>query len=113
MYRLEMTDDLGRILSYPLKEQGAVSVGRQESNDIVLLDKSVSRQHCIFHVDGDSVAIEDSASVNGVLVGGQRISTRTPLHRGDEIIIGEYRFFLRVGGNVDDDTKQTFVGNLP
>jgi pSer/pThr/pTyr-binding forkhead associated (FHA) protein len=111
MYRLEMKDDLGRKLSFPLAETGEVSLGRQSDNDIILSDRSISRHHCRFVLDAGSVTVEDLGSSNGVLVRGQRIGAPTAVMIGDEVVIGDNRFFL---DEVDDDapTRQTFVGDL-
>jgi pSer/pThr/pTyr-binding forkhead associated (FHA) protein len=95
MFRLEIVDDLGRTLNFPLKKRGIVTVGRKRDNDIFLNDKSVSRNHCLLYVSPDAVEVEDLQSANGVLVRGRRISERTKLEPNDEIIIGENRFFLR------------------
>jgi len=112
MYRLEMTDDLGRLLSFPLKSAGIITVGRNRDNDIVLADKSVSRNHCLLHVAGERVEIEDLGSANGVIVHGALVDGRTKVQGGDEIIIGENRFFLRAV-NEQETTHQTFLGPVP
>lgn len=112
MYRLEMNDDLGRILSFPLKEEGIVTIGRNRDSDVVLTDKSVSRNHCLLHLAGKSIEIEDLGSSNGVIVGGDPIGHRTRLKPGDEIIIGENRLFLRFAAH-PEQTRQTFHGPMP
>ena len=112
MYRLEMIDDLGRTLNFPLKTEAVVSVGRQSDNDIVLEEKSVSRNHCLIYVKRDEVEVEDLDSTNGVRVRGNRITSRTRVDIGDELIIGESRFFLRKT-ITDSTTAETYLGNLP
>lgn len=112
MFRLEATDDLGRILSFPLKEHGLVTIGRNKSNDIVLTDKSVSRNHCLMYIKGDNIEIEDLESANGVIVRGVRIKRRTPVFEGDEIILGENRFFLSRADKTDQ-TGRTFIDKPP
>jgi S-DNA-T family DNA segregation ATPase FtsK/SpoIIIE len=94
MFHLEMVDAENRKIRFPLAE-GVVSVGRNKDNDIVLLDQSVSRSHCLFYVRGDEVEIEDLGSVNGVVVRGERVSRRTPVSADDELLIGETRLHLR------------------
>jgi pSer/pThr/pTyr-binding forkhead associated (FHA) protein len=107
MFRLEMVDDLGRTLNFPLKKRGIVTVGRKRDNDIFLNDKSVSRNHCLLYVTPDGVEVEDLQSANGVRVSGARIVIRTKLQPNDEIIIGENRFFLRwaVGDQLTEKTS--------
>ena len=112
MFRLEMVDDLGRVLNYPLKNENVISIGRQSNNDIVLEDKSVSRNHCLIYVKSGFVDVEDLDSANGVRVRGERIAARTRVNTGDELIIGENRFFLRRYVS-DHKTEETYLGNLP
>ena len=96
MYRLEMTDDLGRKLSYPLPlEATVITIGRRKDNDIVLSDLSVSRNHAQIIVSAGKIEVEDLDSANGVLVNNHRIEQCTEIKLGDELIIGENRFFLR------------------
>ncbi len=111
MYRFEITDDLGRTLSYPLTGTGVVLIGRNDTNNIVLPEKSVSRNHCRLLLNGESIQIEDLGSANGVMVRGVRIQRPTPVTLGDEVIIGENRFFLREGAKGLDVT-QPFI-HLP
>jgi len=112
MFRLEATDDLGRVLAFPLKEQGLVTIGRNTSNDITLPDKSVSRNHCLLYIKGETVEIEDLDSANGVIVRGVRIKRRTPINEGDEIILGENRFFL-YRTDQQDQTGKTIIDSPP
>ena len=96
MYRLEMTDDLGRKLMHPLPlDATLVTIGRRDDNDIVLPDLSVSRNHAQIFIKENNLTIEDLDSANGVLVNNFRITGPTAIKPGDEIIIGENRFFLR------------------
>lgn len=108
MYRLEMVDDLGRVLSYPLKKDGVMTVGRHNNNDIMLDEKSVSRNHCLLYLKPNLVEIEDLDSTNGVLLRGERITRRAKVNVGDELIIGENRFFLKEGEE-GTRTEKTFL----
>src|SRR5689334_5316249 len=58
----------------------ATSVGRSISCDIVLTDKSVSRQHAIVYCLKGKFFVEDVGSTNGTLLNGKIISSRVELN---------------------------------
>lgn len=66
----------------------ATSVGRSISCDVVLVDKSVSRQHAIVYCLKGKFFIEDVGSTNGTLLNGKTITARTELVPGDEVKLG-------------------------
>jgi pSer/pThr/pTyr-binding forkhead associated (FHA) protein len=66
---------------------GETTIGRDPSNDVVLTDGGVSRQHAaITYVNGVHT-IRDLDAANGVLVNGKAIRSQR-LRPGDEITIG-------------------------
>jgi hypothetical protein len=65
----------------------ACSIGRAADNDLVLTEPAISRHHAAIHRDGGRFYIEDSGSVNGVLVNGKRVQ-RARLRDGDRLLIG-------------------------
>jgi signal transduction histidine kinase/pSer/pThr/pTyr-binding forkhead associated (FHA) protein len=67
--------------------QGAVTIGREPSNTIVLPDNWVSRTHARIIQEGEECLIEDLGSVNGTRV-NNRYVTRQSLKRGDMIALG-------------------------
>lgn len=66
----------------------ATSVGRSISCDIVLTDKSVSRQHAIVYCLKGKFFVEDVGSTNGTLMNGKAITSRVEINPGDEIKLG-------------------------
>lgn len=68
-----------------------LSIGRREDNDVVLADGLVSGQHCRLELLSDGWHLKDLCSTNGTFVNDQRIDD-VPLHRGDVIKLGRYRF---------------------
>jgi Nif-specific regulatory protein len=72
--------------SIPLSE-AEVSIGREPSNRISLLDAGVSRHHCVILRDGEQFKIQDLNSRNSTFVNGVPITERV-LASGDEIKIG-------------------------
>ena len=71
-------------------------IGRAEGNDIVLGEKSVSRQHAEFHRIGDTFTVSDVGSLNGTYVNRDRIDT-VQLTDSDEVQIGKYRLVFFSG----------------
>jgi phosphoserine phosphatase RsbU/P len=65
-------------------------VGRESTNDVVILDRSVSRKHCeLAHVD-EGVEVQDLGSANGVYYEGEP-RTKMVLRDGDQITLGMAR----------------------
>ena len=64
-----------------------VSIGREPSNEISVLDSSVSRRHCLIRKEGEGFQIRDLESRNGTFVNGVPLKERT-LENADQIQIG-------------------------
>jgi hypothetical protein len=73
---------------------GPVSLGRAESNDILVSEDSVSKRHCVFDVDPGGVHVTDVGSTNGTSVDGKPIPPHvpTPLRGGEVLTIGNFSF---------------------
>ncbi|MGH7271068.1 MAG: FHA domain-containing protein [Polyangiaceae bacterium] len=74
--------------------EGPFVVGRSTGCELSLDDALVSRRHAVIMVASEGVTIEDLASRNGVMVNGQRISSKTPLKAGDRVLIGSQELTL-------------------
>ena len=66
-----------------------VTIGRNESCNIQLPDKNISRQHARIEIQEDKLVIVDQGSVNGLKVNGD-MQPVTHLRADDEIKIGPY-----------------------
>jgi pSer/pThr/pTyr-binding forkhead associated (FHA) protein len=66
----------------------ATALGRSLSCDIVLTDKSVSRQHAVVYCLKGKFYIEDVGSTNGTTLNKKAVTARVPLMCGDELRIG-------------------------
>src|SRR3954469_16680869 len=65
------------------------SLGRHPNNSIQLLDKIVSKEHCIIEQRGaDHWVLRDLGSLNGTFVNNERVRGEAPLKHGDEISLG-------------------------
>ncbi|MDP8224440.1 MAG: FHA domain-containing protein [Candidatus Lernaella stagnicola] len=96
MYKLEVRRDDKNPMTFLLRE-GTHSIGRNPENDVVLIDASVSRTHCLLYIKPNYVEVEDLGSANGVIVNGERVSSRVEITMDQEFRIGELRVFLRPG----------------
>src|SRR5271156_4409005 len=76
--------------SIPLTDE-EVSIGREPSNAISLLDASVSRRHCTIQREAEHFKIRDLNSRNSTFVNGVPVAERV-LESGDEIKIGSSLF---------------------
>src|SRR6202035_1738085 len=67
------------------------SLGRHPNNSIQLLDKIVSKEHCILEQRDGRFVLRDLGSLNGTYVNGDRVRGETSLKHGDEIALGSTR----------------------
>jgi hypothetical protein len=67
----------------------SMSIGREATNDIVIQDAELSRNHARISRRGVTFLLEDLGSTNGTFVNHQRISSPRMLNPGDEVGFGE------------------------
>jgi adenylate cyclase len=67
------------------------SLGRHPNNSIQLLDKIVSKEHCILEQRDGGFILRDLGSLNGTYVNGERVRGEMGLRHGDEIALGSTR----------------------
>jgi adenylate cyclase len=67
------------------------SLGRHPNNTIQLLDKIVSKEHCILEQREGHFILRDLGSLNGTYVNGERVRGEMLLKHGDEIALGSTR----------------------
>lgn len=65
------------------------TLGRHPDNSIQLLDKIVSKEHCIIELRGSAFVLRDLGSLNGTYVNGERVNGEIGLAEGAEIILGQ------------------------
>ena len=66
-----------------------LKMGRTAPADIVIADKSVSREHCMIGLANDELLVSDLNSTNGTYVDGERIARATILPTGSELRLGQ------------------------
>jgi adenylate cyclase len=67
------------------------SLGRHPNNTIQLLDKIVSKEHCILEQREGQFILRDLGSLNGTYVNGERVRGEFLLKHGDDIALGSTR----------------------
>ena len=70
-------------------DRAEMLLGREESCDIVIPVRQISRQHLRIVMEGGSAVIEDLRSKNGTWVNGYRLTGMRELEDGDEIRIAK------------------------
>ncbi len=79
-----------------LIEKPAVNIGRQLSNDIIVEDKRVSRNHAQIKYQSDGqFVIFDLGSTNGISINGTPHMRQHILRNGDHFTIGSYEFYFQ------------------
>ena len=85
------------------------SLGRHPNNSIQLLDKIVSKEHCIVEQRGDIFVLRDLGSLNGTYINASRVNGEQALRGGDEITMGGTRCRFE-----DGSTSEVYPGpSLP
>ena len=74
---------------YPLKEGASLTIGRRDTNDVVIEDPAVSGNHAKIDALGDRFVLIDLQSKNGSFVNEQLVSSQWLKH-DDVITIGEH-----------------------
>lgn len=75
-------------------EQGTLTVGRSDENDLHIDDLTVSGHHAQIVTVFGSTYVEDLGSTNGTFVNGKKVKTHT-LHNGDVLTIGHYQLLFQ------------------
>lgn len=80
----------------PICEETITSLGRDESNSIVLDDLSASRRHAQVEAIGGAIYVTDLASTQGTFINDNKINPheKNQLFSGQEIRIGGKVFFV-------------------
>lgn len=85
---------------FPLSPEAETTIGRDTTNTIVVLDSSISRNHCKveFSLDG-SYWVRDCGSRNKTFVNGEPVAEQR-LENGDRILAGSSEFIFVSNGAV-------------
>ena len=81
---------------YPI-ENGKITIGRNDSCDVVIDDITVSRLHATVHYTDEGWVVSDNDSKAGVGVNGYRVHGSEPISDGDTIMINTHSFMFKDG----------------
>lgn len=77
-------------------DQDRVTIGRADTNHIVVVDDSVSREHAVIEKGEDGAfVLFDNQSRNGILVNGDKVDASV-VENGDQLSIGKVLFKFSV-----------------
>src|SRR5690625_5171472 len=77
--------------SYPIPDKQPGTIGRSDSNDIVIPGAHLSRRHAQLHRLGDQVRVQDLNSISGTYVNDVQIGC-TQARNGDRLRLDVYTF---------------------
>lgn len=112
MMQLSIKDFEGRSTVVTLAE-GQLTVGRDESNDVCLTERNVSRHHARLIVQGGSVVIEPVKATWGTRLNQQLLRGRSEFQVGDVVQIGDYTLELQRDGARPRDNALVDGGGAP
>ncbi len=83
---------------FSIREGQKLSIGRDISSDVAIVDSKVSRNHASITTRGGKLFIEDHNSTNGTYVNGEKLSpaTETEIRPGSKFLVGDS--VILVGG---------------
>jgi len=84
-----------------------ISIGREDTNDIVLNNPSISRRHSVIRVSDGIVSVKDLGSVNGTFINNVKMDEAV-LDIGDEIVVGKYMIKLKSEKTLDPELDLSF-----
>jgi hypothetical protein len=88
-----------------------MTIGRSDTNDLVLNAMFASRRHAWVWRQGERVILEDLSSANGTFVNGQPVLRPQFLNHNDLITMGDAQ--LTFVARRDRSSEQTPVGGTP
>jgi len=104
-------------LQWPVNSE--LIIGREDSCEIVIPDRQISRRHARIYLSTEGVFLEDLGSKNGTYLNSQRIVGSQQLHEGDEIRIAFTQTFLFLSADatlpltdLPEEFQQAFVLRL-
>ncbi len=83
-----------------------VTVGRKDTNDVVLPFRNVSSFHAIVECIDDIIYLEDLNSTNGTFVNEGKISGRVSIKSGDRVRFATYEFLAEFQEDKKEEVKK-------
>ncbi len=98
------------VVRVPLVQQNTI-IGRDQTADVYLENRALSRKHAQLEKRGAGIWIRDLDSQNGTYVNGERIEEAMPLSSDDAIQLGRYEVYIEGVKEAAADTVVFTVTN--
>lgn len=110
---LAVTEGPAAKVKFELGKKKTIRIGKKNDNDIVVNDKTVSRNHVEIETTSDSFLLRDLNSTNGTFINGTRVKEAF-LSPGDVISIGNTKIVYQAFDEKVqmEPSKNTFFGEL-
>ncbi|HUV40988.1 MAG TPA: FHA domain-containing protein [Sedimentisphaerales bacterium] len=100
-----------RIVSELDFAQGPIRMGRQANNQVVLADKTISRQHAaLYNTQDGKWVVEDLGSANKTYLNGEAVS-KTDIKNGDVLSIGDFSIAVTIEEKSQSEKPPTSAGD--
>jgi pSer/pThr/pTyr-binding forkhead associated (FHA) protein len=88
-------------------DKDKITIGRDDTNDIVLNNPTISREHSEINFSDGIISIKDLRSANGTFINNVKMDDAV-LDIGDEIIVGKYMIKLKSARSLDPELDLSF-----
>jgi pSer/pThr/pTyr-binding forkhead associated (FHA) protein len=93
---------------------GTTSIGRHQSNAVVLHDPKVSRKHAVLKFEADKYTIEDTESLNGTYIYGKKIThavitPETPIRIGNSTLLFTRKHLHEIGAEYMESVSEDLL----
>ena len=89
----------------PLTPTQGVTIGRHQTNAVVIDNLAVSGFHARIDMNADGVLLTDLESKNGTFINGQRMN-QGPLNHKDAVTVGKHTLVLDLHGDIPVDGEK-------
>ncbi len=89
--------------TYPLTEDLCITIGRHQSNDIIIDNLAVSGYHARIDAEDGVFMVNDLQSKNGTYINNERVE-KTALKQKDRICIGKHNLMVDLLDEIDVST---------
>lgn len=89
-----LSKEVKQAFTIDCKEKSRLTIGRKDTNDIVLPFRNVSSFHAIVECVDEILFVEDLNSTNGTFVNENKISGRVSIKNGDRVRFATYEFLV-------------------